>query len=402
MARGGVFNKPPPYKFYGPKALARQANRQVRQSIAAQQAPIKTAQALADARAAAAQKAIQGFGLAGASILRDAAPLAGDAYRQAGQAESTMAAGFAGQTAQDVRNTVAQQQAMIDRLAPGGQMQAPNTEGMQNALYEGSGFIPGSSNEQQAANAITAASAQPGIQEGRTLQAVQGSVAQQAQDDQQYVQDMLDLAKQEPQLRTQIMQQLQANELAKRNAYVQQQAQNMVNRRFNVSAGQAQQRINIERQQGNARIALSKANLRLSQSRDRQAVRQALIQGHRIDSSASHARGYLVDRNGNPILGKGGKHIPVHEASGSGSGGANTGPGSTSYKEAYRHATSSYIDPGLGTDGNGHKIPDPTFTRPPFPHMVSQLVNGYGLTRGQARKLLIGMGIKPNGKRPGK
>jgi hypothetical protein len=218
---------------------------------------------------------------------------------------------------------------------------------------------------------------------------------------------MLDLAKQEPQLRNQIMQQLQQNETAKRNAWVQQQAQNMVQQRFSVSAGQAQQRISIEQRrmqvaerQGNARLALSAANLRLSQARDRQSVRQALIAGHRIDSSASHAAGYLIDHNGDPIPGKGGAHIPVHATSGGGAGGVNTGPGSTSWKSAYRHATGAYIDPGLGVDANGNKIPDPTFSRPPFPHMVTQLVNGYGLSRAQARKLLVGMGLKPNGKRP--
>src|SRR5215831_1632796 len=142
MARG---MGPPAFKWYTPRQLNRQAGRIARQSIKASQAPIISAQQLADQRAAAARQAMQGFGLAGASILRDAAPLAGNAYRQAAQAESTMAAGFSADTAQRVRDTVASQQATIDRLAPGGQIAAPNVEGMQNALYEGTGFIPGSS-----------------------------------------------------------------------------------------------------------------------------------------------------------------------------------------------------------------------------------------------------------------
>jgi hypothetical protein len=32
--------------------------------------------------------------------------------------------------------------------------------------------------------------------------------------------------------------------------------------------------------------------------------------------------------------------------------------------------------------------------------MQSQLINKYGVNRAQARKILIRLGIKPNGKRP--
>jgi len=35
-----------------------------------------------------------------------------------------------------------------------------------------------------------------------------------------------------------------------------------------------------------------------------------------------------------------------------------------------------------------------------FHQMQRYLVQGYGLTRGQSRKLLFRLGIKPNGKRP--
>src|SRR5262245_14888407 len=399
MPRRG-YRGPPPIRFYTPKELRRQPNRQVRQSIRAQQAPIITAQKLADQRAEAARRAMQGFGLAGASILKDAAPMAGDAYRQASEAESRLASGFAGDTAQRVRETVAAQQAQIDRLARGGQITAPPIEARQNAMYAGEGFIPAASNEAQAANAISYAAQQPSIQEGRTLQAIQGNIAQQAQDDQQYTQAMLDLAAKEPELRSQIMHELQQNELAKRQAWVQEQAQQMVQQRFRVTSGQAQQRINLERRgqniqarETNARLQLSRANLRLAQARDRRAVRDALVQGHRIDSAASHAAGYLIDRNGNPILNKQGKRIPVHSSSGG--GGTNTGPGSTAWKQAYRYAQETYVQPNI----EGTTTPDPTWTATPYPRMVRYLVGSYGLTRGQARKLLRGMGIKPNTKR---
>src|SRR5215471_4805695 len=305
---------PPPIRFYTPKQLNRQANRQVRQTIKAQQAPIISAQKLSDQRAAAARAAMQGFGLAGAAILKDAAPQAGDAYRQAAAEESGMANAF------------------------------------------------------------------------------EGSIVQQAQDDQQYTKQMLDLAATVPQLRTQIMQQLQANEMAKRSAWIQQQAQNSLTGYRNAQVRQSNARI----QQGNARIALQAANLRLSQARDRQAVRQQLRTGKRIDSAASHAAGYLIDRNGDPMLNGKGQRIPVYSSSGGGAGaGSKTGPGSTSWKEAYRYAQSTYVQPMI----TGTNTPDPTWKAAPYPRMIRYLRGSYGLTRGQAVKLLRGMGIKRTTKR---
>src|SRR5215471_14617558 len=356
---------PPPIRFYTPKQLNRQANRQVRQTIKAQQAPIISAQKLSDQRAAAARAAMQGFGLAGAAILKDAAPQAGDAYRQAAAEESGMANAFAGTTAQAMQQDVASRQALIDRLAPGGQMVGQaNPQAVQNSMYLAHGFDPGASNEALAANAINLASDQPGIQVGRTQEQMQG----------------------------QIMQQLQANEMAKRSAWIQQQAQNSLTGYRNAQVRQSNARI----QQGNARIALQAANLRLSQARDRQAVRQQLRTGKRIDSAASHAAGYLIDRNGDPMLNGKGQRIPVYSSSGGGAGaGSKTGPGSTSWKEAYRYAQSTYVQPMI----TGTNTPDPTWKAAPYPRMIRYLRGSYGLTRGQAVKLLRGMGIKRTTKR---
>jgi len=392
MARG---MGPPAFKWYTPRQLNRQAGRIARQSIKASQAPIISAQKLADARAAAARQAMQGFGLAGASILKDAAPLAGQAYQQAAQAQASLAQGFSGDVAQRVRNTVGQEQALVDKFAPGGQVAAPNVQGMQNALYAGTGYIPGVSNEGMAASQIATSALQPSIQEGRTTEAMRGSEISQAADDQQYTQQMLDLAAKQPELRTQILQQLQQNELAKRNAWLQQQAQASLIGSRQASINQGNRRLNMEERQGNARIALQAAGLRLQQARDRQSVRQALVQGHRIDSSASHAAGYLIDRNGNPILNGRGQRIPVQSGAGGAGGGAKTGPGSTSWKEAYRYAQSNYIQPDI----MGTNTPDPTWKATPYPRMVRYLIGSYGLSRGQARRLLRGMGIKPNTKR---
>ena len=438
MARGFA---PPPIHFLNQRQMNRQANRQTRQSIKLQQAPIVTAQAAADARAVAAQKAMQGFGLAAAGILKDSAGQVPQVYRDIAKEQAGLAGGFSKQAGDQVRGEVASSQALIDRLAPGGAAAAPNVQGMQDAAYAQGGYIPGAANEQQAAIANRYALEQPGIQVSRTQQQIEGAQAQQGIDDEQYVKQMMDIAAQEPQLRTQIMQQLQQNELAKRSAYIQQQAQSLVQQRFGTTSRQAQQRINIAQRQGNARIALEAANLRLSQARDRQSVRQALKAGHRIDASASHAAGYLIDHNGDPITGKGGKRIPVHEAGGGSGGGAGGGygVGSTHYGEAVRSvdniiptpranpqyfagssntpdaptiAYKYYARPGKGVQvpGSGwytNKASEAAVTPAKagvatFADGVNYLMNSYGLRRGAARKALIAGGWKPTGQRPGK
>jgi len=405
MARG-IF-KPPPIRFYNAKQLGQQANRQVAASIKAQQAPILLQQQQADARARAAQAAISGFGTAAAGILKDVAPMAGAAYQDAAAAQGNLAAGYSGQMAQDVQQQVAQHQAMIDQLAPGGQLAGQDTTGMQNAMYALGGYIPGASNEAQAAAAITQASQQPGISVGQTMNTLTGAQAQQTQADEQYTQDMLNLAAQEPQLRQQIMAELQKNELDKRSAYIQQQAQNALTGYRNAQVRQGQQRINIE--QANAITARERANTsRLIQQqglilRGRQidiSARNAATAAARlggIDYSGSKARGYLVDHAGNAITDpKTGKHIPVAAAVYGGRSGANTGPGSTDWKAAWKHVQSTWIDPGIAGG------PTPGFSRPPFHQMIKILVNAYGLSRANARKVLFRSGIKANGQRPGK
>jgi len=374
----------------------------VRQTIKAQQAPIVSAQKLADQRAEAARYALQGFGLASASILKDAAPQAGDAYRQAAQEQSQMAGALSGQVGQQMRATIAQQEATIERLAKGGQMKAPNVQGITNSLDYGGGLIPGMANERLAASQVATASQEPGYQAGRTLEAVQGSIRDQEQNDQQYTQQLLDLAATVPQLRSQVMQQLQANELAKRNAWLQSQAQASLIGSRAASIRQGRRRLDIEQQrantyasQGQARLYLSAQNLKLRQAADRRAVRLALINGRRIDSAASGKAGYLIDRNGNEIHNAKGKRIPIYQSSGGGAGGSKTGPGSTSWKEAYRYAQAHYVQPKI----TGTNEPDPTWSPTAYPKMIRYLRGSYGLTRGQAMKLLRGMGIKRNTKR---
>ena len=379
--------RPPRYVFYTPKQLNRQANRQVRQSIRAAQAPIVSAQKLADARAAAARESLKGFTLAGAEIMKDAAPLAGQAYAQAGRAESSMAGAFAGSTADAIRADVARRQGLIDQFAHGGQLAPVDATGRQNTLAAG-GFDAGVSNEQLAGQQIAYAGEQPAYEIGRGQQAIVGNIHEQEQADQQYVQQMLDLAAKASELRTQILHDLQANELAKRNSWMQWQAQQALTGSRLVSQRQAQQRINIERQ------------------RYRQAVNEAKRQGRRVDATNSYALGYLVDREGRPILDRNGNRIKPQPRSSSGS----PGVGGSGYKQAVRavHSLSTpkpaqglyagqykyMAQPGKGTFIQGYgwytndKNQAATTSKYNYGQAVTYLMNAYSINRKAAVKAL--------------
>ena len=378
MARGAA-------QIYG-KNIAKTANRMAKNQIAAARKPI-----LADQEAARA--ALQGYGLAAGHLLQGIGPADQKAYEQAAQEESALAGGFAGQAADQVRQAQQGGQGFADQIGLKGadSQEQVKPEDLHNALYDLGGYIPGSSLESQGAAAAAWGNAQPAIQTART----EGDITQ---SDSNYAKQLLSIASQEPQLRQSLLHQLYGDAL-------QGQAQNLVNAKFgeqvrvdnaNIARGKALTRQGEARiKQGQVRLKIEGQNLVLRQQSQKLAVQKYLREGHTIDPSASRAAGYLVDGDGNPITTKNGKKIPYQTYSGTGKGGKNTGPGSTAYKDAYRYAAShyktEYVAPG---------VPDPTQTRPPFAKMVNYLVSGYGVTRGQARKILISQGIKPDGKRP--
>lgn len=372
-------------QIYG-KPVVRAANRMVKSQIAAARKPI-----LADQ--AAARAALQGYGIAAGQLMKGIGPADQQAYSQAAAEESGLASGFAGQTAQDVRNAQTAGQQFQNQMAKGAASQEQvNPADLQNALYDQAGYIPGSSLESQGAAAAAWGNAQPAIQASHTEGDITAS-------DANYAKQLLAIASQEPALRNQILHQLYGDQL-------QGEAQGLVNAKFglqqrvdnaNIARGKALTRQGQARlRQDQVRLNYQGQSLALRSQSQKLAVQKYLRQGNTIDPSASRAAGHLVDGNGKPILDKKGKPIPyaTYSSSSTGKGGKNTGPGSTSYKEAYRYASShyktQYISPGVA---------DPTQTRPPFHQMVSYLVSGYGVTRQQARKMLVGMGVKPDGKR---
>lgn len=408
------------------------ANKQTAAAYAAAKAPILSEQALTDARAKAAQDALAGFGQAAAKLYTSPSDVA-KIYQDAASQTAGIAGAFTGEAGKQL---TAAEQANADfmaKQAPGATPQnEPDPKAAADAGYYLGGYVPGAQLEGQGAAAASTQAGLPLLQAAKTEQDIMGSQAKNVQDDQQYVQAMLDLAAKEPDMRNQILDHLYQREQQKFSMRIQQQAQDLYQAKFGVQAQQGQERINQEQQrlrmeerQGNARLSLQAAGLKLSQAKYRLDVKKALINGQRIDSSASKTAGHLIDQNGQPILGKDGKTIPVAPTASGGSSGTNNGVGSTGYHEAVR-ATKSimpqpkdasqaslgqykyYAQPGKGTfvQGSGWFTNDPTQAategKYTFPEAVQYMMSAYGLNRRAARQALVAGGWKPNGKRPPK
>lgn len=407
------------------RQINQQANKQLAAEMAAARAPIVSAQAAAQQRQAAAQQALAGFGQAAMGMYTKPADVQ-QAYKDAAAEQAGFASGITGAAGQMLQTSADANKAFLDQQAPGAAPSAaPSPDAVTNAEQYLGGYNPASSIAAEGAAAAGTAAGLPTLQAARTEQDMMASQAKAQQDDQQFVQDMLDLAAKEPSLRNQIMTELYNRETQKANQLRQDQAQQLYEAQFGQKVQQDAIHNRQENQriaQGNARIALSQAGLRLSIAKQKFAVSQALKDGRRIDSSASRAAGHLVDRNGNAITDKNGKPIPVQASSGSSK--SNQGTNSTGYHEAVR-ATHSliipkpvtgnagvlykyYAKPGKGkyVKGSGWFTNDPNQAQVTykydFPTAVNYMMNAYGLTRAAARKALIAGGMKPNGKRPKK
>ena len=365
-------------QIYG-KNLVKVANRMTKAQINAARKPV-----LADQQAARA--ALQGYGIAAGKLMQGIGPADQQAYEQAASEQAGLASGFSGQAAGQVADAQQAGSDFSSKIGLNGvdSQQQVNPQDLQNALYDQAGYIPGSSLESQGAAAGAWGNAQPAIQASHT----EGDLVS---SDANYAKQLLSIAAQEPQLRGQILSQLYKDQLSG-------QAQGLINAKFGEQVRVDNAHIARDQaltRQGQIRLNISGQSLVLRQQSQKLAVQKYIRQGNTIDASASRAAGYLVDGAGNPITTKNGKKIPYQTYSGTGSGGKNTGPGSTAYKDAYRYAAQhfsvKYISPGVA---------DPTQTLPSFVKMQRYLVKGYGVTRGQARKILIANGVKPDGKRP--
>ena len=369
-------------QIYG-KNLVKIANRETKAQIRSARKPI-----LADQ--AAARAALQGYGLAAGKLLSGIGPADQQAYSQAAQDQAGLASGFAGQAADQVRQAQQAGDQFQQQQAHGAASQEQvNPNDIQNAVYDQAGYIPGSSLESQGAAAGAWGNALPAIQTARTEGDLQAS-------DAGYAKQLLAIAAQEPALRQQILSALYKDSLSG-------QAQQLVNAKFGeqVRVDNAHiARDNALTHQGQVRLNIEGQSLVLRQQSQKLAVQKYLRQGNTIDSSASRAAGYLVDGAGNPITTPNGKKIPykTYTRGSSGGGGKSGGATTTQLREAQQYAAKNF---GRG-NGDPPSVDNPLAPVVPFRKAQNYLVTYYGLSKSQARRILVQLGRKPDGQRPQK
>jgi hypothetical protein len=411
------------YNLLTQKQLNKRANKQAAASLAASQAPILTQQQLADSRATAARAAMQAVGAAGAKMLAPVGQENAQAYDQAVHETQGLIGGLTGSLGQHMQADEAANDNFRSAMAPGSASQEHVNPGdVANAAYDRGAVIPGSSLASQGAAATAYGNELPALPLSEAANQQAGSVGQQGIDDQQYAQQLLDLATQQPQVRAQILDQLYQEEASKANAITQSQAQSLYAAQFgekqvvdqaNIANDRAQiAQGNTRLRQSNVRLQLQQQGLKLRSSAQALAVKKAKVDWSRIDSSASKATGFLMTKDGQYVTDKQGKKIPVAASAGGG-----TGTNSHSYQSAIGYAQTHFVGtplpnpayvPGVAgipkylKQGGGY-TDDPSKAKATYDETFVQaqtyLMNRYGLTRAQARKALVTLGRKPDGKR---
>jgi len=161
-------------------------------------------------------------------------------------------------------------------------------------------------------------------------------------------------------------------------------------------------------------------DLQFKSIKSQQDAQDAIVQGRRIDSSASRAAGYLIDKSGRPILNKAGKRIPI--ASSSSSSSSSSAAAKKAYQKAVEEARSMYEDSTIKTESRlydgqykaksgarGKDVYADGSTDNPvkaqrtmtWKQAMAVVMEQFGLSRAQARKALVAAGwIAPRAPKP--
>ncbi len=425
------------------RQLNTQAGQQATAGLAPERAEIERQRAIAAGRAKADQAAMLGLGVVTAEMQRGLVPGVQGAYSNAAAQTGQLAQGFSSGVQE--RLAAGQQESQAFAASQGqdvGQI-GPNTGDVKDVLYGLGGFIPGSSLAAQGAAAGAHAAAIPAITALALKGDYQRALFEARSQDDEFAQQMIQVATKYPGLRNQALEALRKHEMDKRGARldqrqqtVQERAQRLLERQFNedTRAGMVDERLDRDKFTTDTKLAkrqltIDKQQLQLDTKEAKADLQQSIAEGRQVDASASKVLGYIVDKQGREVLDKNGRRIPVKEATSRGKGGrGGTAEERNPYRAAVQAASVLRGDPELAPEfitTNGR-------TRPPrgkymtrrgvkggfpdgttkdaaraqfnsqysFVEALSFLAGRYGIPRAQARKALISSGWKPDGKRP--
>lgn len=432
-APGGVRAPAPPVSPFAPLSaadIATQADAYAKAQIDPQTAEIQHQADLAAAREKAISDARSGFGLAAMELLKGIdyqAPYSGAAGDIGG-----LAKGFSEAAAQRLAGVEAQNE---DFARSQGQDYTSEAKpsALQGTLYDLNGYIPGSNLAEQGAHAAEWGNAQPGIQMAATNADLDALHAKAIAEQDDYAQQIINVAKQFPQLRQQALQQLQQYEIDKatyrlnvKNSAADNARQARALRDNEIAAG-------IKNQQTQQEFKYKWASLKLQTQKAQQAVQRASNAGRQIDAAGSKVRGFVVDKNGDFVLDENGNRIPVAKSA------STSGQTLTAYqraqltKQANETAQTLKGDPVAVPSGQAKYTPGkylaapgakgkdvypakgkgplatPATTNNPakaqrdgsmtFAQAQASLMSTYNITKARARAILVANGWKPDGKR---
>lgn len=319
-----VLPKPPvpPVDPYGPLSaaeIARRAGLEAQQGIDAQSAEIRRQQALAAAQALAQEQAIQGYSDAATKLL--AGLDMGSPYADAAKETGDLAQGLSQGMKDRVTAAQAADQAFAESQGQsGGGTVDPTALG--DTTYMLGGYVPGASLAEQGAAADVYGKGLSAVQVAAGRGQLDEAMAAAKQANDQYAQQLIDIAKQYPQLRDDALQKLQQYEIDKANFRLQRtqtqaniKAQQADTARQDRALRDNEQAAGLSAKQKADETAFKWAQLQFQSAKEveraKEAAAKAAQEGRRIDAAASKVAGHLVDRNGKTILGANGKPVPV-------------------------------------------------------------------------------------------
>lgn len=292
-----------PYAPLTPGAVDAQASAEAQSQLTPQQDEIRRQQAAAAAQATADEQAIQGFQTAASGLIQGIAPGVGDAYQHAaaeeGQLGQGMATGvqndLAAKSAADTAFAASQGQETQDTTSPG---QA------HDVLYGLNGQIPGDNLSEQGAAAQTLAIQQSVLPLDAGREQLDARMAQARQSNDQYAQQLIQLATTYPGLKAQALQQLNQYELDKATYRMNLNNEQQDNARQNRALTDSENAAKVVKANGGltpAQVQEFKykyASLNFQTAKAAAAAQAAAKAGKTINVGASRLMGHIVYKDG--------------------------------------------------------------------------------------------------------
>lgn len=277
--------------------ISTQAGTLAQAGLTPQQDEIRRQQALAAAQSVAQQGAITGFSAAAGGILQGIAPQVGEGYQRAAVEQGQLGLGMATGVGDAIRARSAEDQAF---LATQGQQggPGPNADAAQDVLYGLQGQIPASSLAESGAahQALAAETAALPLAAGR--QQLDAAMAKARETNDEYAQQLIQLAAQFPGLKAQAIQQLNAYEVDKANYRLSVTNTKADNRRQDIALKAQLKAAGMSDAYKTEGLKIRWASLEFQSQKAANAAKAAAAKGKTIDVSASKLLGHIVYKDG--------------------------------------------------------------------------------------------------------